>query len=63
MRVTFFRIFAMNPQRYPGINYRGAGKLIDWITSEAGQHMIANFMTAGTRLFTPSANTSQVARH
>ncbi|MCP5427542.1 MAG: substrate-binding domain-containing protein [Chromatiaceae bacterium] len=58
-----YGIIAVNPQRYPDINYQGASKLIEWITSEPGQRMIGEFTISGTRLFTPSANTSQVARH
>ena len=58
-----YGIIAVNPQRYPDINYQGASKLIEWITSEPGQRMIGEFAISGTRLFTPSANTSQVARH
>jgi len=58
-----YGIIAVNPQRYPDINYQGAARLIDWITSETGQQMIGGFNISGTHLFTPSANTSQVARH
>jgi len=57
-----YGIIAVNPQRYPDINYQGALKLIDWITSTDGQKLIGDFTISGTRLFTPSANTSQVAR-
>ena len=58
-----YGIIAVNPKRYPDTNYRDAGKLIAWITSETGQQMIGGFTISGSRLFTPSANTSQVARH
>jgi len=58
-----YGIIAVNPARYPDINYQGAVKLIEWITSENGQRIIGEFTIAGTPLFTPSANTSQVARH
>ena len=58
-----YGIIAVNPKRYPDTNYRNAGKLIAWITSETGQQMIGGFTISGSRLFTPSANTSQVARH
>ncbi|MCP4288349.1 MAG: solute-binding protein [Gammaproteobacteria bacterium] len=58
-----YGIIAVNPARYPDVNYQGAVKLIEWITSESGQRIIGEFTIAGTQLFTPSANTSQVARH
>lgn len=58
-----YGIIAVSPQRYPDINYQGALKLMDWITSTEGQRLIGEFTISGTRLFTPSANTSQVARH
>lgn len=58
-----YGIIAVNPERYPDINYQGASKLIEWITSETGQRMIGDFRIAGTQLFTPSANTSSIARY
>lgn len=58
-----YGIIAVNPKRYPDINYQDASRLIEWITSETGQQIIGDFTISGTRLFTPSANTSQVARH
>jgi tungstate transport system substrate-binding protein len=51
-----YGIIAVNPQRYPDINHVGAQSLIDWITSDNGQQLIANYKIAGFQLFTPSAN-------
>ncbi len=50
-----YGIIAVNPKKYPGVNYRGAMTLIDWITSAEGQKRIANFKVDGAQLFFPSA--------
>jgi len=48
-----YSIIAVNPARYPGINYLGAMSLIDWITSVEGQEKIRNFRINDQILFTP----------
>ena len=48
-----YGIIAVNPKRYPGSNYAGAMKLIDWITSQEGQQTIAAFKVNGKQLFFP----------
>ncbi|HEX5538643.1 MAG TPA: substrate-binding domain-containing protein [Methylophilaceae bacterium] len=50
-----YGIIAVNPKKYPEINYRGATALINWITSEAGQQLIASYKVDGEQLFVPSA--------
>ena len=50
-----YGIIAVNPKKYPGVNYRGAMTLIDWITSAEGQTLIANFKVEGAQMFFPSA--------
>jgi tungstate transport system substrate-binding protein len=50
-----YGIIAVNPKKYPGVNYRGTMTLIDWITSAEGQMLIANFKLDGVQLFFPSA--------
>lgn len=50
-----YGIIAINPKRYPDINYTGATALINWITSPEGQNLIGAYTVAGNRLFTPSA--------
>ena len=50
-----YGIIAVNPKKYPSINYKGAMKLINWITSKEGQSMIASFKVDGQPLFFPSA--------
>ncbi|HYG12677.1 MAG TPA: substrate-binding domain-containing protein [Methylophilaceae bacterium] len=51
-----YGIIAVNPKKYPEINYQGATALIDWMTSEPGQALIASFKVEGEQLFTPSAH-------
>lgn len=50
-----YGIIAVNPARHPGVNYRGATLLVEWITSPEGQQKIASFRPAGQQLFFPSA--------
>ena len=50
-----YGIIAVNPKRYPDVNHRGAQALIDWMTGNDGQKLIAQFKIAGFQLFTPSA--------
>lgn len=57
-----YHIIAVNPQRFPYINYRGANALISWITSTAGQALIGDFRLNNTLLFQPSANVRQLAK-
>ncbi len=50
-----YGVIAVNPERYPGINYRGAMALIAWLTSVEGQKMIGEFKIGGEPLFIPAA--------
>lgn len=51
-----YGIIAVNPERYPDINFTGASSLIDWITAKnKGQKMIAEFKISGKQLFKPLA--------
>ncbi len=50
-----YGIIAVNPERHADINYPGAGKLIDWITSPRIQKIIGEFRIRGQQLFVPSA--------
>lgn len=50
-----YGIIAVNPKRFPDINFSGANKLITWITAEPAQTLIASYQIAESRLFTPSA--------
>src|ERR1700674_224051 len=50
-----YGVIAVNPKKYPDINYRGAMAFVDWITSPEGQKAIADFKLNGEQLFFPSA--------
>lgn len=50
-----YGIIAVNPKKYPDVNYKGATELIRWITSAEGQQAIASFKVGGEQLFVPSA--------
>lgn len=50
-----YGIIAVNPAKVKDINYKGAMRLIDWITSPAGQQKIAAFRVDGQQVFFPSA--------
>ena len=49
-----YSIIAVNPARYPEINYEGAMSLITWLTSYEGQNRIRNFRLNGQPLFIPT---------
>ena len=48
-----YGIIAVNPKKYPAVNYTDATKLIEWITSPAGQQVIADFKVNGEQVFFP----------
>jgi len=50
-----YSIIAVNPARFPSVNYLGAMSLIAWLTSVKGQKHIKNFRLKGERLFFPTA--------
>jgi tungstate transport system substrate-binding protein len=56
-----YGIIAVSAGRYPDINHTGALALIKWIRSKEAQQLISDYHIDGTRLFTPSANSEQIA--
>ena len=50
-----YGVIAVNPARYPDINFKGAMQFIDWITSPAAQQKIAAFRAGGEQVFFPTA--------
>ena len=49
-----YGIMAVNPEKHPHVNYEGAMKLIEFMTSLEGQKMIGEFTDKlGNKLFTP----------
>ncbi|HVS27472.1 MAG TPA: substrate-binding domain-containing protein [Burkholderiales bacterium] len=54
-----YGLIAVNPKKYPDINYQGAADFINWIISDEGQKIIAEFKVNGEQLFYPSAKKAQ----
>lgn len=52
-----YGIIAVNPQRFADINFTGAMRLIEWVTSRHGQHIIRNYKINNETLFFPLAAT------
>lgn len=50
-----YGIIATNPEKYPDVNYTGAMRLIQWVTSPPGQSLIRDFHIGGRALFVPLA--------
>jgi tungstate transport system substrate-binding protein len=50
-----YGVIAVNPDRYRDINYRGAMRLIAWLTSVEGQKIIEDFKINDEPLFIPTA--------
>lgn len=50
-----YGVIAVNPRKYPDINYQGAMAFIDWLTSEEGQKLIAGYKVNDEQLFFPNA--------
>lgn len=50
-----YTVIAVNPARYPDVKYLEAMQLIAWLTSPAGQKLIAGFKQEGEVLFHPTA--------
>lgn len=50
-----YSLIAVNPEKFPHINISAANQFIDWMTSEKGQQLIAEFEVEGQQLFFPSA--------
>lgn len=48
-----YGVIAVNPKKYPSINYKGAMAFIDWLTSSEGQKAIAAYRPKGAQLFFP----------
>ena len=50
-----YGVIAVNPERFPQVQYFGAMSLIAWMTSVEGQKIIADFRKEGEVLFHPLA--------
>ena len=46
-----YGVIAVNPQKHPGINNKGAMAFVDWLTSAEGQKAIVDFKINGVQMF------------
>jgi len=51
-----YGVIAVNPQRHPGLNNKGAMAFVDWMTSAEGQKAIADFKINGVQMFFPDTH-------
>lgn len=50
-----YGVIAVNPSKHPHVNSTGSQVFINWLTSERGQKLIADFTVQGQQLFFPNA--------
>lgn len=50
-----YGVMVVNPARHPHVKQAEAQKFVDWLTSAAGQAVIANYRIGGEQLFFPNA--------
>jgi tungstate transport system substrate-binding protein len=50
-----YGVIAVNPKRYPDVNFNGAMQFIAWLTGPDGRRAIADFRVGGEQLFFPTA--------
>ncbi|MES2281213.1 MAG: substrate-binding domain-containing protein [Pseudomonadota bacterium] len=50
-----YGVLPVNPARHPHVNAAGANRFVDWVTSPAGQAVIAGYRIGGEQLFFPNA--------
>jgi tungstate transport system substrate-binding protein len=50
-----YGVMVVNPARFPQVKAAEAQKFVDWITSPAGQQVIASYKLGGEQLFFPNA--------
>ncbi len=50
-----YGIIAVNPKKYPKVNYKMAKKFIDYVTGPQGQQIIGDYKKNGKHLFFPDA--------
>jgi tungstate transport system substrate-binding protein len=49
-----YGVIAVNPKRYPDVNFRGAMQFVEWITGPEGRRAVAQFKVNGQQLFFPA---------
>ncbi len=50
-----YGVLPVNPAKHPHVNAAGATRFADWVTSPAGQSVIASYKIGGEQLFFPNA--------
>jgi tungstate transport system substrate-binding protein len=50
-----YGVMLVNPAKHPHVKQHLGREFIDWLTSPAGQHAIANYKISGAQLFFPDA--------
>jgi tungstate transport system substrate-binding protein len=50
-----YGVMVVNPAKHPHVNVADAQKFVDWVTSPAGQNVIAAYKIEGQQLFFPNA--------
>jgi tungstate transport system substrate-binding protein len=51
-----YGVLPVNPAKHLHVNAAGAAKFVEWVTSSAGQGVIASYKIGGEQLFFPNAN-------
>jgi tungstate transport system substrate-binding protein len=51
-----YGVMVVNPAKYPHVKAADAQKFVEWITSSAGQAVIASYKIGGEQLFFPNAS-------
>ncbi len=49
-----YGVIAVNPARYPDVNFKGAMQFVEWITGAEGRRAITDFRVNGEQLFFPT---------
>ncbi len=57
-----YSVIAVNPDRFPQVNYRIAMDFIAFVTSPEGQEVIASYKKHGVCLFSPDATPSVITK-
>jgi tungstate transport system substrate-binding protein len=52
-----YGVMVVNPAKFPHVNVADAQKFVDWVTSPAGQAVIASYKIDSQQLFFPNAGT------
>jgi tungstate transport system substrate-binding protein len=50
-----YGVMVVNPAKHPHVKQAAAQKFVDWVTSPAGQAVIADYKIGGEQLFFPNA--------